>query len=190
MCSPVRRTASLTALPPRVRFPPPSIQRTKKETTKVSFPVLEPVAGIDRLCLEHILRPRSPSRAAQTSACSPVRRTASLTALPSRVRFPPPSIQRTKKETTKVSFPVLEPVAGIEPATASLRMKCSAIEPHRHICFLTKNIILHRCHDFQYYLQTFYCIQFSQKLAGLSMFDMVTYSEYVCFLFYSRGITV
>ena len=75
----------------------------------------------------------------------------------------------------------LEPVAGIEPATASLRMKCSAIETHRHICFLTKNIILHRSHDFQYYLQTFYCIQFSQKLAGLSMFDMVTYSMYVCF---------
>lgn len=58
--------------------------RTKKEIVKVSFPVLETVAGIDRLCLEHILRPRSPTRAAQTSACSPVRRTASLTALPSR----------------------------------------------------------------------------------------------------------
>ena len=67
----------------------------------------------------------------------------------------------------------MEPVAGIEPATASLRMKCSAIEPHRLINFTTEILYYIAVMISSVIFRIFYCIQFNQKLAGLSIFSMV-----------------
>ena len=40
----------------------------------------------------------------------------------------------------------VELVVGIEPTTCSLRMSCSAIEPHQHILFLPHGILKNKMH--------------------------------------------
>lgn len=62
---------------------------------------------------------------------------------------------------------LLEPVVGIEPTTCSLRMSCSAIEPHRR---KRNNIIISIIFDLSTHILTkllqksLFCIDFLQNI--------------------------